>query len=35
MGRGVVALLVLGAGLMFPVFYSNRRAIDDPDNRNR
>ena len=33
LGAGVVVTFGLGAGLMFLVFYSNRRGYDDPDNR--
>ena len=30
---GVVVTVALGAGLMFLVFYSNRKGYDDPDRK--
>ncbi len=33
LGAGVLVTFALGAGLMFLVFYSNRRGYDDPDNQ--
>ena len=31
LGAGVLVTFALGAGLMFLVFYSNRKGYDDPD----
>ena len=33
LGAGALVTFALGAGLMFLVFYSNRRGYDDPDDR--
>jgi hypothetical protein len=33
LGAGMVVTLALGAGLMFLVFYSNRRGYDDGNDR--
>ena len=33
LSAGVLVTFALGAGLMFLVFYSNRRGYDDPDNQ--